>query len=44
LVNFVAYSEFCVHGKSSHRKAARIGCSQCVRSAIDVTIIFTKAA
>jgi hypothetical protein len=23
LVNFVAYSEFCVHGNSSHQKAGR---------------------
>jgi hypothetical protein len=29
-------------GNPPIRKAARIGCSQCVRSAIDVTIIFTK--
>jgi hypothetical protein len=31
-------------GKSSHHEVGRIAWSQCVRSAIDVTIIFTKAA
>jgi hypothetical protein len=44
LVNFVAYGEFCVHGKSSRNKAGRVGCSQCVRSAIDVTVKITNAA
>jgi hypothetical protein len=36
VVNFIAYGEFCVHGESSRSKAGRVGCSQCVRSAIDV--------